>query len=79
MKKIIQKIFRSKSSISNWLLILMVYMMFVGFSVILDLGTTVKEQRFMRICPPPYVCIVPPSNWKGKVPMGLTYYKRIEV
>ena len=40
---------------------------------------TVKEQRFMRICPEPYVCIVPPNNWKGKVPMGLTYYKRMIV
>ena len=79
MKKIIQKIFRSRSSISNWLLLLMLYMMFAGFSVILDLGNTVKEQRFMRICPEPYVCIVPPKNWKGKVPMGLTYYKRMIV
>ena len=57
----------------------MVYMMFAGFSVILDLGKTVKEQRFMRICPEPYVCIVPPENWKGKIPMGLTYYKRMIV
>ena len=79
MKKITKKIFQSKSPISNWLLILMVYMMFVGFSVILDLGTTIKEQRFMRICPEPYVCIVPPENWKGKIPMGLTYYKRMIV
>ena len=53
--------------------------MFAGFSVILDLGKTIKEQRFMRICPEPYVCIVPPKNWKGKIPMGLTHYKRIEV
>ena len=57
----------------------MVYMMFAGFSVILDLGKTVKEQRFMRICPEPYVCVIPPEKWKGKVPMGLTYYKRILV
>ena len=79
MKKITKKIFQSRTSISNWLLLLMVYMMFAGFSVILDLGKTVKEQRFMRICPEPYVCIVPPENWKGKVPMGLTIYKRILV
>ena len=79
MKKILKKIFRSKSPISNWLLILIVYVATVMFMTIVDLGQTVKEQRFMRICPPPYVCIVPPNNWKGKVPMGLTYYKRIEV
>jgi hypothetical protein len=79
MKKLLQKIFCSRSSISNWLIVLLVYLMFVEFSVILDLGNTIKEQRFMRICPEPYVCIVPPENWKGRIPMGLTYYKRIEV
>ena len=79
MKKITKKIFQSRTSISNWLLLLMIYMMFAGFSVILDLGKTVKEQRFMRICPEPYVCVIPPEKWKGKIPMGLTYYKRILV
>ena len=79
MKKILKKIFCSKSPISNWLLILIVYVATVMFITIVDLGTTVKEQRFMRICPPPYVCIVPPKNWRGKVPMGLTVYKRIPV
>ena len=79
MKKLLKKIFRSRSSISNWLLLLIVYVATVMFITIVELGTTVKEQRFMRICPEPYVCIVPPKNWKGKVPMGLTYYKRIEV
>ena len=79
MKKILKKIFRSKSPISNWLLLLIVYVATVMFITIVELGTTIKEQRFMRICPPPYVCIVPPSNWKGKVPMGLTHYKRMIV
>ena len=79
MKKILKKIFKTKSPISNWLLILIVYVATVMFITIVDLGTTVKEQRFMRICPPPYVCIVPPKNWRGKVPMGLTVYKRIPV
>ncbi|SVC50750.1 uncharacterized protein METZ01_LOCUS303604, partial [marine metagenome] len=37
MKKILKKIFRSKSSISNWLLILLVYMMFISFATILDM------------------------------------------
>jgi len=79
MKKIFQKIFQSKNLISNWLILLIVYIMFIQFSMILDLGNTVKEQRFMRICPEPYVCVVPPENWKGKVPMGIDYYKRIFV
>ena len=79
MKKLLKKIFQSKSPISNWLLFLLLYLMFAEFSVILDQTRTIKEQRFMRICPKPYVCIVPPENWKGKVPMGLTYYKRIPV
>ena len=79
VKKILKKIFRSKSPISNWLLLLIVYMITIMFLTIVDLGRTVKEQRFMRICPDPYVCVIPPSNWKGKVPMGLTYYKRMIV
>ena len=79
MKKILKKIFTTRSSISNWILALIVYVALVMFITIVELGTTLKEQRFMRICPEPYVCIVPPSNWKGKVPMGLTYYKRVEV
>jgi len=79
MKKITKKIFQSKSPISNWLIVLLVYVMFIQFSMILDLGNTVKEQRFMRICPEPYVCVVPPENWKGRIPFGLTHYKRIPV
>jgi len=79
MKNFVKKIFQSRTSISNWLLILIVYVATIMFLTIVDLGQTVKEQRFMRICPEPYVCVVPPSNWKGKVPMGLTYYKRIPV
>ena len=79
MKKILKKIFTTRSSISNWILALIVYVALVMFITIVELGTTVKEQRFMRICPEPYVCVIPPEKWKGKVPMGLTYYKRIEV
>ena len=79
MKKLLQKIFSSRSPISNWLILIIVYVMFIQFLMILDLGNTVKEQRFMRICPEPYVCVVPPENWKGKIPMGLTHYKRMIV
>ena len=79
MKKLLQKIFSSRSPISNWLILIIVYVMFIQFLMILVLGNTVKEQRFMRICPEPYVCVVPPENWKGKIPMGLTHYKRMIV
>ena len=79
VKKILKKIFRSKSPISNWILFLIIYTVLVMFITIVELGQTVKEQRFMRICPDPYVCAIPPKNWKGKVPMGLTYYKRMIV
>ena len=79
MKKIYQKIFQSKSPISNWILFLIIYTALVMFITIVKLGTTVKEQRFMRICPEPYVCVIPPENWKARPPMGLTIYKRIEV
>ena len=79
VKKILKKIFRSRSSISNWLLLLIVYVATVMFITIVELGQTVKEQRFMRICPDPYVCVIPPKQWKGKIPMGLTYYKRMIV
>ena len=79
MKKILKKIFTTRSSISNWILALIVYVALVMFITIVELGTTVKEQRFMRICPEPYVCVIPPEHWKARPPMGLTYYKRIEV
>ena len=79
MKKILKKIFRSKSPISNWILFLIIYTALVMFITIVELGTTVKEQRFMRICPEPYVCVIPPENWKARPPMGLTTYKRILV
>ena len=79
MKKITKKIFQNKSPISNWLILLIVYLMFAELTIIIDQTKLLKEQRFMRICPEPYVCIVPPEKWKGRVPMGLTYYKRIPV
>ena len=79
MKKRFKKILQSKSPISNWILVLIVYAALVMFITIVELGTTVKEQRFMRICPEPYVCVIPPENWKARPPMGLTIYKRIEV
>ena len=79
MKKILKKIFRSKSSISNWILALIVYVATIMFLTIMDLSKTIEKETYLRICPEPYVCIIPPDNWKGQVPMGLTYYQRIEV
>ena len=79
MKKILKKIFQSKSLISNWLLILTVYVALTMFLIIIEQSEIIEQEQFIRICPEPYVCIVPPENWKGKVPMGLTHYKRIEV
>jgi hypothetical protein len=54
-------------------------MVIVSFAMILELNERIKKEQYIRICPEPYVCIIPPKNWKGKVPMGLTHYKRIEV
>ena len=30
----------------------------------------------MRICPDPYVCVIPPEKWKGKV-IEFPYTKKI--
>ena len=79
MKKLLKKIFQSRSPISNWLLFLLVYMMFVSFATIMDLTKTIRQEQYLRICPEPYVCIVPPENWKARPPLGLTVYKRIPV
>ena len=55
------------------------YVVLVMFATIMDLTKTIRQEQYLRICPEPYVCIVPPENWKGKIPLGLTYYKRIPV
>ena len=54
-------------------------MMFVSFATIMDLTKTIRQEQYLRICPEPYVCIVPPENWKARPPLGLTVYKRIPV
>ena len=61
------------------LLSILLWMVIVSFAMILELNERIKKEQYIRICPEPYVCIIPPKNWKGKVPMGLTHYKRIEV
>jgi len=79
MKKILKKIFQSRSSISNWILALIVYVSLVMFLTIMELSKIIEKETYMRICPEPYVCVIPPEQWKNKVPMGLTYYKRMIV
>jgi len=49
------------------------------FLTIMDLSKTIEKEQYLRICPEPYVCVIPPEHWKKQVPMGLTIYKRIEV
>ena len=49
------------------------------FTIIMTQNKTIEKEQYLRICPEPYVCVIPPEHWKAKPPMGLTYYKRIEV
>ena len=79
MKKILKKIFSSRSSISNWILALIVYVALVMFTTIMGMAKTIEKETYLRICPEPYVCVIPPEHWKARPPMGLTYYKRMIV
>ena len=79
MKKILKKIFSSRSSISNWILAFIVYVVLVMFATILDMNRIIEQEQYLRICPEPYVCVVPDPEWKARPPMGFTIYKRIEV
>ena len=76
---IIKKMFFNKSRVNTMLLSILLWMVIASFAMILELNERIKKEQYIRICPEPYVCIIPPKNWKGKVPMGLTHYKRIEV
>ena len=79
MKKILKIILSSRSSISNWILALWIYVALVMFTIIMQLNKTIEKETYLRICPEPYVCVIPPEHWKARPPMGLTYYQRIEV
>ena len=76
---IIKKIFFNKSRVNTMLLSILLWMVIASFAMILELNERIKKEQYIRICPEPYVCIIPPKQWKGKVPMGLTHYKRVEV
>ena len=77
--RIIKKIFFNKSRVNTMLLSILLWMVIASFAMILELNERIKKEQYIRICPEPYVCIIPPKQWKNKVPMGLTYYKRIPV
>ena len=79
MKKILKKIFSSRSSISNWILVFVMYVGLVMFATILDMAKTIRTEQYLIICPEPYVCVVPDPEWKARPFMGLTIYKRVEV
>ena len=79
MKKILKIIFTSRSSISNWIMALWIYVALIMFLTIMELSEIIEKEQYMRICPEPYVCVIPPDHWKAKPPMGLTYYKRMIV
>jgi len=82
MKNFTKKIFQSKSSISNWLLVFLAITLFISVATIKDLSRTIQKEQYLRICPEPYICVIPPENWntgRHQVPLGLTYYKRIPV
>ena len=79
MKKILVKIFSSRSLILNWLIIALLYMMIFSFVIIKDLTKTIKQEQYLRICPEPYVCVIPSPNWSARPFLGFTVYKRIPV
>ena len=55
------------------------YVGLVMFATILDMAKTIRTEQYLRICPEPYVCVVPDPEWKARPFMGLTIYKRVEV
>tara|TARA_B100001750_G_C15517764_1_gene608715 strand:- start:3290 stop:3535 length:246 start_codon:yes stop_codon:yes gene_type:complete len=77
LKKIAEKIFHQRTSISNWLLILAVYTMFLSMALVYSLSQTIEKEQYLRMCPEPYICVEPPIEWKARTPFGLKIYKRI--
>ena len=80
MKKFTKKIFQSKSSISNWLLVFLAITLFMSVATIKDLSRTIQKEQYLRICPEPYICVIPPKEWSAtERPLGLTIYEKIEI
>jgi len=79
MKNFVKKIITTKSQVNTILLALCIYMLFASVAIIHHLNERINKEQYLRICPEPYVCVIPPKEWKGITPMGLTVYKKIPV
>ena len=79
MKNFVKKIFFTKSKVNTILLSILIYMVFASMALIHHLNERIDKEQYLRICPEPYVCVVPTPEFKARPPLGLTYYKRIEV
>tara|TARA_B000000460_G_C21224610_1_gene267990 strand:- start:245 stop:493 length:249 start_codon:yes stop_codon:yes gene_type:complete len=82
MKKILQKIFtaqpfQSTMTVSPFTYAMIICYLYLSGAYIYH--KQVKENPLDLMCPEPYVCVIPPENWKARPPMGLTIYKKIEV
>ena len=79
MKKILKKIFYSRSPISIWLLIVLLFGVVIQLVTIIDMTETIRTEQYLRFCPEPYVCVIPPPKWSARPLKGLIIFKRIEV
>ena len=79
MKNFVKKIITTKSQVSTLLLVLAIYVLFLSFIIIHELKETIEKEQYLRMCSEPYICVVPPPEWKAKSLLGFTIYKRIEV
>ena len=79
MKNFVKKIITTKSQVSTLLLALAIYVLFLSIIIIHELKETIEKEQYLRMCSEPYICVVPPIEWKAKSLLGLTIYKRIEV
>ena len=79
MKKNLKKIFYSRSPISIWLLIVLLFGVVIQLVTIIDMTETIRTEQYLRICPEPYVCVIPPPKWSARLFKGLIIFKRIEV
>ena len=79
MKNFVKKIITTKSQVSTLLLALAIYVLFLSFIIIHELKETIEKEQYLRMCSEPYICVVPPLEWKAKSLLGFTIYKRIEV
>lgn len=79
MKNFVKKIITTKSQVNTILLALCIYMLFASVAIIHHLNERINKEQYLRMCSEPYICVVPPPEWKAKSLLGFTIYKRIEV